>query len=152
MNLNNQATPFEKEAIEKIDLAFSKMPASDDPKSKLKNLEYWKVEGNTLRFARALIADKNCLACHGTFDSAPSFLRENSQFNGGGGFGYVAGAPAGIISVSVPLERMHGNVITGISYVGWAALMITGVVGVAMLIGIGRRITMLERVGVDDSE
>jgi len=52
-----------------------------------------------------MVASSSCLRCHGSRDAAPGFLKTNLQLNGGGGFGYQEGKPAGIISVSVPLPR-----------------------------------------------
>ena len=32
--------------------------------------EYWRIKGNTLRYARALRAEQSCLACHGQIQRA----------------------------------------------------------------------------------
>jgi hypothetical protein len=54
-----------------------------------------------------VVAQASCLRCHDNPDKAPEFIRTNAQFNGGGGYGYVEGKPAGLISVSVPLATMQ---------------------------------------------
>jgi hypothetical protein len=67
--------------------------------------EYWRVKGGQLFYARAVVAQTSCLKCHDKQENAPDYLLKNEQFNGGGGFGYVAGKPAGLISVSLPLAK-----------------------------------------------
>lgn len=100
-------------------------------------LEYWKVEGGRLLYARAVIAQKSCLKCHDSAAKAPEFLRVNNQFNGGGGFGYVAGKPAGVISVTVPVPDTYTLLSDGLPGKAWlafagAALAGLGVVGITL--------------------
>ncbi len=100
-------------------------------------LEYWKVEGGRLLYARAVIAQKSCLKCHDSAAKSPEFLRVNNQFNGGGGFGYVAGKPAGVISVTVPVPDTYSLLSDGLPGKAWlafagAALAGLGVVGLTL--------------------
>jgi hypothetical protein len=75
--------------------------------------EWWTVQGRDLFYARTVVAQESCLRCHGTPAQAPAFLRENPQFNGGGGFGYVAGQPAGLIAVRLPLPSTPSLLLAG---------------------------------------
>lgn len=115
-------------------------PAADEP------LEYWKVEGGRLLYARAVIAQKSCLKCHESAAKAPEFLRVNNQFNGGGGFGYVAGKPVGVISVTVPVPDTYSLLSDGLPSRAWlafgaAALAGLGVVGITVRGMFKRRVT-----------
>ena len=89
LNPNNAPNAFEREAMDVLKGGERK--------------EYWKVMGSELHFARAVVAQKSCLTCHASAAKAPEFIRTNQQFNGGGGFGYQEGRPAGVISVAIPL-------------------------------------------------
>lgn len=88
--------------------------------------EYWKVKGNTLRYARALRADKNCLACHGRPEDAPAIVR--MKYRGleghprGGGYGYQLGEIVGVTSVTVP-HNTFGVTLTRQSWGFWLSVM-----------------------------
>jgi hypothetical protein len=101
--------------------------------------EHWKVQGTTLLYARSVVAQSSCLRCHDKPESAPEFLRTNAQFNGGGGFGYLAGKPAGLISVRVPLTDPWSALVAGAPPQGWAAL------GVAALAALWLAVAALRR-------
>lgn len=68
--------------------------------------ETWKVVGDKVRYARALVASESCLKCHSTPEAAPSAVR--TQYRGipgnakGGGYGYTVGDVVGVTSVTVP--------------------------------------------------
>lgn len=68
--------------------------------------EYWKIVGDNLRYARALRAEKTCLACHGPAEHAPEVVRMKYKapegLAKGGGYGYNAGEVIGVTSVTVP--------------------------------------------------
>ncbi len=68
--------------------------------------EYWQVKGEVLRYARALRADKTCLACHGRPEDAPAVVRSKYKApdggRKGGGYGYTLGEVVGVTSVTVP--------------------------------------------------
>jgi len=148
LNRNNAPNDFELEAIKAIQTAFDKLPASAKPVSlgsgkgqdtglPAQAQEYWRVQSGRLYYARAVMAQTSCLKCHDSPNTAPAFLRTNEQFNGGGGFGYVAGKPAGVISVTVPLLDI-GTVARGgfppavIAAFAVAALSALGLLGVAL--------------------
>lgn len=149
LNKNNAPNEFEQEAIKAIQLAFDKLPASaTEPAAagdqgykgegaSVPPQEYWRVENGRLLYARAVMAQASCLKCHDSPSTAPAFLRTNDQFNGGGGFGYVAGKPAGVISVTVPLQDVGSVIKSGlppsvIAAFAVAALSALGLLGVAL--------------------
>jgi hypothetical protein len=113
LNPNNAPNAFEREAM-------AAMADGGPP-------EYWRVMGHELHYARAVVAQKSCLTCHASADQAPAFIRTNAQFNGGGGFGYREGKPAGVISVAVPLPD------TAAALAASAAPRTAGALGVALL-------------------
>jgi hypothetical protein len=118
LNQNNAPDAFEKEALEAVAAAAERGDKSP---------EHWKVQSGTLLYARSVVAQPTCLRCHDKPETAPEFLKTNAQFNGGGGFGYVAGKPAGLISVKVPLTDPLDALVKSAPPRAWAAL------GVALL-------------------
>lgn len=110
LNLRNEANPFELQAIASIEKSGAR--------------EYSKVLGTRFLYARSLVASESCLKCHGTPSAAPDFIKTNSQFNGGGGFGYEVGKPVGIISVSVPLPPLAKVLASNMTPMLWAAVLV----------------------------
>lgn len=99
LNRNNAPDAFEREALDAVQAAAARGATGEAAQ------EYWRVSGGRLLYARSVVAQASCLRCHGSAESAPEFIRTNAQFNGGGGYGYVEGRPAGLISVSLPLSQ-----------------------------------------------
>jgi hypothetical protein len=95
--------------------------------------EYWRVVGKELFYARAVVAQASCLKCHDKKENAPEYISANHQFNGGGGFGYVAGKPAGLISVSLPLARPWQAEPEQLSMKVWLPLFVAGLALVWLL-------------------
>jgi len=144
LNRNNAPNAFEREALDVIRAAFDQGAAAGSDKSAAsKNpaaLEYWTERGGRLLYARAVLAQPSCLRCHDTPDKAPEFLRTNLQFNGGGGFGYVAGKPAGLVSVSVPLPDTWATLTHNMPVSQWIAGAVALLAGLGMLaVGLGAR-------------
>lgn len=142
LNKNNEANTFEREALDAIAAATEQAggPAKGafahgvaDP-----TREYWKVAQGQLLYARSVVAQASCLRCHDKPDTAPEFMRTNTQFSGGGGFGYVAGKPAGLISVSVPLPATTAAMTAGVPVQAWGALAVGGL-GALWLLSIALR-------------
>lgn len=141
LNRNNAPNPFEVEALDALQKAFQAQGAEASAKAaapsgghaglKAAPNEYWKIQGGQLLYARAVVAQKSCLRCHDTPESAPDFLRANQQFNGGGGFGYKVGQPVGLISVKLPVQTGLQAASQSVPTSAWVAL------GVALLAGIG---------------
>lgn len=113
LNQNNAPDAFEREALDAVQAAAERGEKSP---------EHWKVQSGTLLYARSVVAQSSCLRCHDKPESAPEFLKTNAQFNGGGGFGYVNGKPAGLISVKVPLVDPLDAVLKSAPPQAWAAL------------------------------
>ena len=132
LNKNNAPDAFEREALDAVQAA-----ANDKPDGAPAQ-EYWRVSGGRLLYARSMVAQASCLRCHDKPDNAPEFIRTNAQFNGGGGYGYVAGKPAGLISVSVPMASMEAALQTLPPQV-WAAIGLAGIGALWMLVLAVRR-------------
>ena len=126
LNKNNAPDGFEREALDAVQAAASSK--GDGTAAQ----EYWRVSGGRLLYARSVVAQPSCLRCHDNPDNAPEFIRTNAQFNGGGGYGYVAGKPAGLISVSVPMASTEAALQTLPPEV-WAAVAVAGVGALWML-------------------
>jgi hypothetical protein len=115
LNRSNAPDDFEREALDAVQAAAERGDKAP---------EHWKVQGGTLLYARSVVAQSSCLRCHDTPETAPDFLKTNAQFNGGGGFGYVNGKPAGLISVKVPLTDPIDAVRQSAPPQAWAALAV----------------------------
>ncbi|HTP72595.1 MAG TPA: DUF3365 domain-containing protein [Burkholderiaceae bacterium] len=133
LNKNNAPDGFEREALDALQTAAN--VKADGANAQ----EYWRVSGARLLYARSVVAQQSCLRCHDNPDNAPEFIRTNAQFNGGGGYGYVAGKPAGLISVSVPLVSMETAVVQSVLPQVWAALGLAGIGALWMLMMALRR-------------
>ncbi len=129
LNTNNAPDEFEREALDAVQAA-----AAGGEKSP----EYWTVKSGTLLYARSMVAQPSCLRCHDKPETAPDFLRTNAQFNGGGGFGYVAGKPAGLISVKVPLADPVEAVIRSAPLQAWGALAVAALALLWLLFSVWR--------------
>ena len=140
LNPNNAPSAFEREALDRIAAAFEREQVYGDPAKPAARLEYSKVEGGRLLYARVMMASQSCLRCHGSPQAAPGFLKTNAQFNGGGGFGYEVGKPAGIISVSIPLPRAAQALAESLTAEGWAALAAIGAVSTLLLLFVARHV------------
>jgi hypothetical protein len=132
LNKNNAPDRFETEALDAI------QAAADNKGDGTAAQEYWRVSGNRLLYARSVVAQASCLRCHDKQDSAPEFIRTNAQFNGGGGYGYVTGKPAGLISVSVPLPK-NSNLVQALPPEVWGAVGLAGLAALWMLVLAFRR-------------
>jgi hypothetical protein len=132
LNKNNAPDQFETEALDAIQTAANTKADAAGAQ------EYWRVSGNRLLYARSVVAQASCLRCHDKQESAPEFIRTNAQFNGGGGYGYVSGKPAGLISVSVPLGN-NSNLAKNLPPEVWAAVGLAGIGALWMLVLAFRR-------------
>jgi hypothetical protein len=138
LNKNNAPDMFESEALNAVQAAANNKAAGTTAQ------EYWRVSGGRLLYARSVVAQASCLRCHDNPDKAPEFIRTNAQFNGGGGYGYVEGKPAGLISVSVPLTSTQ-SVLQSVPPEVWAALGLAGIGALWMLVLALRRSTTIGR-------
>jgi Protein of unknown function (DUF3365) len=138
LNKNNAPDMFESEALDAVQAAANSKAAGTTAQ------EYWRISGGRLLYARSVVAQASCLRCHDNPDKAPEFIRTNAQFNGGGGYGYVEGKPAGLISVSVPLTSMQ-SVLQTLPLEVWVALGLAGIGALWMLLLALRRSTTISR-------
>ena len=134
LNQNNAPTPFEIEALDAIQSSHAKAGNVEGKPADARALEYWKIQGGQMLYARAVIGQKSCMKCHDSVDKAPEFLRTNQQFNGGGGFGYKVGEPVGLISVKLPLPDSQAVLQEALPQQAWAWLGLAGVAGVGLLV------------------
>ena len=75
--------------------------------------EVWHVsrEGGkkTLRYLLPMVADKSCLVCHGSYETAPKFIQARfpkDHFS----YGYQLGEIIGAVSVAVPMESLYRQI------------------------------------------
>lgn len=130
LNQNNAPNAFELEAL----TALQNNSAQTGSTASNAAQEYWRVQNGQLKYARAVVAQKSCLKCHDTAERAPDFLRTNQQFNGGGGFGYVPGKPAGVISVTMPMPSTEQLLRSSLPDKAWLALAAGALSGLALLV------------------
>jgi PAS domain S-box-containing protein len=78
-----------------------------------KTHEVWQVAGDNgkkaLRYLLPMKAEPSCLACHGSYDSAPQFVRERFP-RGHYSYGYQVGEVIGAVSVSVPMGGLYREI------------------------------------------
>ncbi len=87
----------------------AQLAAFRDAKAK----EVWQVAGDgakkALRYLLPMKAEPSCLACHGSYDSAPRFVRERFP-RGHYSYGYQVGEVIGAVSVSVPMGGLYREI------------------------------------------
>lgn len=75
--------------------------------------EIWQVTSENgkknLRYLMSMTADKSCLSCHGSYDTAPPFVRARFP-RGHFSYGYRIGETIGAISVSIPMEGLYKQI------------------------------------------
>lgn len=134
LNPNNAPNAFEKDALQQIQAKFAARGEQTGAAPASQGLEYWRVEGGQLLYARAVMGQKSCMTCHDTPDKAPGFLRTNQQFNGGGGFGYEVGKPVGLISVKLPLPQPTEVLKQSLPQQAWGWLLAAAAAGVGLVL------------------
>jgi len=79
----------------------------------VKAAESWQVTAEqgkkTLRYLLPMVSDKSCLACHGSYDTAPAFIQKRFP-RGHFSYGYAVGEVIGAVSVSVPMESLYRQI------------------------------------------
>lgn len=78
-----------------------------------KVMEAWQVRAEdgkkSLRYFLPMVADNTCLTCHGSYESAPAFVRKRFP-PGHYSYGYKAGEVIGAVSVSVPMGELYREI------------------------------------------
>lgn len=81
--------------------------------------EYYQVSdedgGKVFRYMKSMIAEKNCLECHGSYDSAPTFIQERYPA-GHSSYNYDIGQVLGAVSVSWPMSDLNKEIGTNLSH------------------------------------
>ena len=67
----------------------------------------------SFRYLLPMFAEKTCLACHGTYDSAPNFIRERFP-RGHYSYNYKVGEVIGAVSVSIPMHDLYREIGTNL--------------------------------------
>jgi PAS domain S-box-containing protein len=79
----------------------------------VKAAETWQVTSKNgkkaLRYLLPMVSDESCLTCHGSFDTAPSFIQKRFP-RGHFSYGYKVGEVIGAVSVSVPMEALYHQI------------------------------------------
>jgi PAS domain S-box-containing protein len=78
-----------------------------------KAAETWQVTSQggkkSLRYLLPMVGDASCLACHGSYDTAPPFVQRRFP-RGHSSYGYRVGEVIGAVSVSVPMEGLYHEI------------------------------------------
>lgn len=98
-NPNNRPDPFETKEL----TIFRDVKAEETWQIASKNGE------KALRYLLPMKADQSCLACHGSYDSAPHFVQVRFP-RGHFSYGYKVGEVIGAVSVSVPMDALYRQV------------------------------------------
>ena len=79
----------------------------------MKAAETWQVTDvngkKALRYLLPMVADESCLTCHGSYESAPTFVQRRFP-RGHFSYGYKVGEVIGAVSVSVPMEGLYRQI------------------------------------------
>lgn len=105
ISLRNRNPENKPDRFEADELA--KMAASPKP------VETHQIAGSSdneaLRYLLPMVAEASCLTCHGSFESAPRFVRERFP-RGHPSYNYRVGEVIGAISVSIPVRELYRTV------------------------------------------
>lgn len=89
----------------------------------------------SLRYMLPLLTEKQCLLCHGSYESAPRFVQERFP-KGHPSYNYKPGEPIGAISVSVPMralyQTIHSNLIHALSIESIILILLLALTGWAI--------------------
>ena len=101
-NRNPENRPDQYEASELARIAATPTPQ-----------ESFRVVGSggqeALRYLLPMTAEKSCLTCHGSFESAPRFVQQRFP-KGHPSYNYRVGEMIGAISVSVPMRELYRSI------------------------------------------
>lgn len=64
---------------------------------------------DVFRYMQALVADQSCLKCHGSFETAPTFIQQRFP-PGHASYNYKVGEIIGAVSVVRPMADLYGDV------------------------------------------
>jgi len=99
-NPENRPDPYETAEL-------TRMAAAAKP---IENHQVADSGGNeTLRYLLPMVADKSCLTCHGSFETAPRFVQTRFP-KGHPSYNYKEGELIGAISVSIPVRELYRSI------------------------------------------
>ena len=64
------------------------------------------IKGKSLRYLLPMMAEKSCLECHGSFETAPAFVQQRFP-KGHPSYNYHQGEIIGAVSVTIPLAELY---------------------------------------------
>lgn len=71
--------------------------------------------GKVFRYMKSMIAENTCLECHGSYDSAPTFIQERYS-SGHSSYNYEVGQVLGAVSVSWPISDLNKEISINLSH------------------------------------
>ena len=78
------------------------------------NYRVIKVKGNEFfRYMQSMVAEKSCLGCHGSYESAPRFIQRRFP-PGHYSYNYTLGEVIGAVSVTVPMSELYRDIGTNL--------------------------------------
>lgn len=98
---NPENRPDDYEAQQLIKFKSGKLPEAYDIVTSSR--------GKELRFMLSMKAEKSCLGCHGSFESAPRFVQMRFP-KGHYSYNYSLGEVIGAVSVTVPMQGLYRDV------------------------------------------
>lgn len=98
-NPENQPDPFETAQLK----SFSQRPVREI--SGVVTMDGVK----SFRYMQVMIAEKSCLKCHGSFDTAPRFVRERFP-RGHISYDYKVGEVIGAVSAGIPMDDLYRQI------------------------------------------
>lgn len=63
----------------------------------------------SMRYILPMVADESCLLCHGSYETAPDFVKKRFP-KGHFSYGYKVGEVIGAVSVSVPMQSLYQEI------------------------------------------
>jgi PAS domain S-box-containing protein len=69
----------------------------------------------SFRYMQPMLATASCLECHGSYETAPSFVRERFP-PGHYSYNYRVGEVIGAVSVSIPMEDLYADLGTNLKF------------------------------------
>ncbi|HEY5974522.1 MAG TPA: DUF3365 domain-containing protein [Geobacteraceae bacterium] len=100
----------------------------------------------TFRYLLPMVAEESCLECHGSYDTAPSFVRQRFP-RGHYSYNYKVGEVIGAVSVSIPMAELYreigANLKADLGYRAIIFFLIIAVMGILIRRSIIDRVTLL---------
>lgn len=80
------------------------------------NYRVVKVDGKeSFRYMQSMVAEKSCLTCHGSYETAPQFIKKRFA-KGHYSYNYALGEVIGAVSVTVPMSDLYADIGTNLKF------------------------------------